>query len=164
MLNERAKEGDSYINWLVFDMHTVDGTTIEENIRSNVAFTINGCAINARDLFTKPGKDALIQVLPTALQDIRDKKLRLNKEGYKYAPSYFYAMLRFMSVGFAAPSQEEVQLLLKELPKLEHARFERNVKKVWDYVGGEVKARELVSSLGITFDVFDEETVKSRIG
>jgi hypothetical protein len=159
-LNEHAQNGDSYVNWLVFDMHTMDGTTIEWNIKNNAAFTINGCAVNVRDLYTKPWQDAVIQVLATAVQDITDKRLVLNRSGYQYMASNFYAMLRFMSVGFSAPTSEEVQLLFKELPNLEHARFERNVKKVWDYVGGEDKARSLVKSLGIDVDVFDEEAVK----
>lgn len=160
-LNEYAKDGDSYVNWLVFDMHTVDGTTIDENIRNNVAFSINGCAVNARDLYVKPWQEALVQILPTAIQDIKEKRLRLNYDGYRHFPSNFYAMLRLISVGFSAPPQQEVGLLLKELPKLEHAKFERNVKKVWDYVGGEGKARALVKSLGIDIDVFDEEIIKS---
>ena len=101
--------------------------------------------------------------MPTSLQDIKDKKLRLNREGYLYAPSNFYAMLRFISVGFTPPADEDIHLLLKELPRLEHARFARNVQKVWDYVGGEAKARELVKSLGIKIDVFDEEAVKSKL-
>jgi hypothetical protein len=159
-LNERASAGDSYVNWLVFDLHTVDGTTIEHNIKTEVCFTVNGCAIRTSDIFTRPWQDAVIQVLPTALQDIKDKRLRLNREGYANWPSNFYAMLRMMSVGFTPPSDEEVQLLLKELPKIEHARFERNIKKVYGYVGGEQKARNLVRSLGIDVDVFDEDTVK----
>lgn len=162
-LNEKAKLGDSYTNWLVFDIHTVDGTTIEDNIKNNVAFTINGLAVNARDLYEKPLRDALIQAIPTTLEDIKHKKLRLNRQGYHNMASGFYSMLRFMSAGFSAPSPEEVQLLLRELPKLEHARFERNVKKVWGYVGGEEKARELVKSLGIDLDVFDEKVVKAGI-
>lgn len=68
-----------------------------------------------------------------------------------------------MSAGFTPPSKEEVDVLLHELPRIEHARFERNVKKVYDYVGGEEKARSLVKSLGINIDVFDEETVKSKL-
>lgn len=72
-------------------------------------------------------------------------------------------MLRFMSVGFSAPSKEEINLLLKQLPNLEHARFERNVKKIWDYVGGEEKARKMVKDLGIDVDVFSEEEVKTRL-
>jgi hypothetical protein len=154
---------ENYHDWLVFDMHTVDGTTIEDNIRDNVCFTINACAINGKDVLTKPWQKAVIEVLPGAIQDIQEKRLKVNRNGYKYMPSSFYAMLRFMSVGFSAPTDEEVQLLLKELPRIEHARFDRNIKKVWDYVGGEAKARELVNSLGIHVDVFNEEVVKSKL-
>lgn len=159
-LNEHAKEGDSYTNWLVFDLHTLDGATIEESIKTNVAFTINGCAVDVRNLYNKRWQDSVIEVLPNAIQDIKDKRLRVNRDGC-YWPSNFFAMLRFMSVGFTPPPQDEVQLLLKELPNVEHARFGRNVTKVWNYVGGEEKARALVKSLGIGIDVFDEDTVKS---
>ena len=152
-----------YDDYIVFDMHTMDGTDIAYNIEKFVAFTINGCAIRAQDVLTKRWEDALIEVSPGAIQDIKDKKLRLNLKGYSEMSSNFYAMLRFMSVGFKPPSTEEIQMLLKTLPNLEHARFERNVKKIWDYVGGEDKAREIVRSLGIDIDVFDEEVVKSKI-
>lgn len=77
--------------------------------------------------------------------------------------SNFYAMLRFMSVGFQPPSAGEVNMLLYEFPKLEHARFARNVQKVYDYVGGKAAAKKLVNSLGITIDVFDEIDVKSKL-
>ncbi|MFA5004464.1 MAG: hypothetical protein WC498_04290 [Candidatus Saccharimonadales bacterium] len=152
-----------YNDYIVFDMHTMDGTDIAYNIEKFVAFTINGCAIKGQDVLTRPWESALIEVLPGAIQDIKDKKLRLNLDGYSEMSSNFYAMLRFISVGFSAPSPEEVQMLLKELPNLEHARFERNVKKIWDYVGGEGRARELVSSLGIDIDVFNEEVVKAKL-
>ena len=152
-----------YHDYIVFDMHTMDGTDIAYNIEQFVAFTINGCAIKAQDVLAKPWKDALIEVMPEAIQDIKDKKLRLNPDGYKEMASNFYAMLRFMSVGFSAPPPEEVQMLLKELPNLEHERFERNVKKVWEYVGGEDKARDLVRQLGVNVDVFNEETVKTKL-
>jgi hypothetical protein len=63
---------------------------------------------------------------------------------------------------FALPPSEEVQMLLRSLRGLEHFQWERNVRKVWDYVGGEARARELVRSLGVEVDVFDEESVKSK--
>jgi hypothetical protein len=163
-LNDEAKNGDSYVNWLVFDIHTMDGTTIEENIKDNVAFTVNGCALSLRDLYTGPWQQRLIQVLPTALQDIKDKKLRLNYDGYKYMATNFYAMLRFMSVGFTPPPEKDIRLLLQELPHVEHARFESNVHKVWKYIGGEDKARALVKDLGVDLDVFDEEAIESALG
>ena len=159
-LSSKAEAGDSYDHWLVLDLHTVDGSTIEENIKYNAGFTINGCAIKASDLFSKPWKEAIVEVLPTAVQDIKEKRLRINPDGYKHMPSNFYAMLRFMSVGFSAPTNNEVRLLLTELSNIEHSRFERNVKKVWDYAGSEAKARQLVRSLGIDIDVFDEKALK----
>lgn len=36
-----------------------------------------------------------------------------------------------------------------------HQKFRRNVDKVFDYVGGEEKARELADQLGVKKDIFD---------
>lgn len=52
---------------------------------------------------------------------------------------------------------------INELPKLEKWRFARNVKKVFRYVGGEEKARQLVKKLGIKVDVFDIEKVRESV-
>ncbi len=160
-LNEHAKEGDSYINWLVFDLHTLEGTSIQENIINNTAFTINGCVINMRKLFNDPLENQVIEILPGAIEDIKNKILRINPQGYKSMPSIFFAMIRFISIGFIPPPKDEIDMLLKELANLEHARFERNVKKVWDYVGGEDNARQIVKDLNIDIDIFNENEVKN---
>jgi hypothetical protein len=154
---------ENYLDWIVFDMHTMDGTDIEHNIKNSVAFTINGCAVKMQDILSQPWKRAIIEGLPGAVQDIKDRRLRLNLDGYKEVASNFYAMLRFISIGFSPPPQDEVQLLLQELPNLEHTRFETEVRKVWDYVGSEPKARDIVTSLGVSIDVFNEDTVKSGV-
>lgn len=161
-LNDEAIKGDSYENWLVFDIHKMDGTTIANNLKDEVGLTVNGFAIKAQDIFAGDWEERLI-VLPGALEDIKKKRLRINPDGYKHQAANFYAVLRFMSAGFSPPSPEEVQLLLKQLPRIESERFDRNVKKVWDYVGGEEVARRLVGELGVTVDVFDEAAVKLKL-
>ena len=80
--------------------------------------------------------------------------------GYKGHPGNLFACLRFMSVGFKPPSKDEVELLLRQLPELEKWRFERNIKKVFGYVGGERKARQLIKSLGIKIDIFNQKKLR----
>ena len=65
-----------------------------------------------------------------------------------------------MSIGFTPPDKEGVALLLKQLPRLEKWRFERNVKKVFGYVGREKKARQLAKRLGVEVDIFNFEKLK----
>ena len=87
--------------------------------------------------------------------------MRVNKTGYQSDPAYFFSVIRFMSAGFAPPPQEELKLLLDELPNLETKRFGKNIVKLYNYVGGEANARQLASMLGVKGDVFDEDAVKS---
>jgi len=161
-LVKNAKE--NYHDWLVFDLHTVDGTTIEDNLQRMAVFSVNGCAVRANEVLVQPWQEAVLEVqaLPTALQDIKDKKLSINKKS-QMEPSSFFSALRLVSAGFAPPSHHDVNTLLDNLAKLEHGRFDRNVKKVWDYVGGEANARSLVEELGITTDVFNEDAVRARL-
>lgn len=151
-------EDDSYIDSLVFDIHTMDGTTIEDNLRFNSGFTINGFALPIRKVFDKNWINHIIQ-LPGAIEDMKSKQLRVNKEGYKEQPANIFACIRFMSRGFLAPSEEDVNLLLKEMKNIDPIRFEKGIKKVWDYVGGEQKARELLKQLNINTDIFDRKEV-----
>lgn len=153
---------DSYVDSLVFDIHTMDNTTIEENLRTSSGFTINGFALSIRKVFDENWFDEIIQ-LPGALDDMKKKQLRVNKEGYKEQPANLFAGIRFMSKGFLPPSKEDVDLLLKEMPNITPERFEKGVKKVWDYVGGEQKAREHVKQLNIGFDIFNREEVLNKL-
>ncbi len=136
-------------------------TAAIENLRNHVGLTVNGFALSFRDITAPNWIDKLI-TLPGALEDLRAKQLRVNREGYKDQAANFFACLRFMSAGFNPPPADEVQLLLNELPRVEHERYENNVQKVYNYVGGEQRARELVRSLDIDIDVFDEDVVKGK--
>jgi hypothetical protein len=153
---------ESYDDYVVFDTHTVDGTTGIDNLRYNVGLTINGFAISLRDILSENWVEHIIE-LPGAIHDIKSKQMHVNALGYKSDPAYLFSVLRFMSIGFMPPPKEEMKLLLNELPNLESGRFTRNITKIYNYVGGEAKARGLATSLDIRGDVFNEEAVKNGL-
>lgn len=158
-LKEDGKEL-SYDDNLVFDMHTVDGTTIGDNLKYSTALSINGFALQLRYIFDEDWEARLIQ-LPGALDSIKNKQINLNQEGYTSESNYFFALLRFMGAGFAAPGQEDVIKLLKVTAELESDRYARNIIKLVNYVGGEGRVKEIVNSLGIDgLDIFDEQSTK----
>lgn len=158
-LKENGKEL-SYDDNLVFDMHTVDGTTIEDNLKYSTALSINGFALPLRHIFDEDWEDKLIQ-LPGALESIKKKQINVNQDGYTSESNYFFALLRFMGAGFAAPRHDDVIKLLKVTADIEPDRYARNVTKLVNYVGGEDRVREIVNSLGIeNLDVFDEQSTK----
>jgi len=149
---------DSYKDYLVFDIHTMDGTTIEENLRLSSGFTINGFALPARKALDKDWMDFIIQ-LPGALEDMKNRQLRVNMDGYKEQPANLFAGIRFISQGFKQPTQNEISILLRELKNTTPERYEKGITKVWNYVGGEARAKEIVKQLGIDFDIFDRNAL-----
>ena len=158
-LKEDGKE-HSYDDNLVFDMHTVDGTTIEDNLKYSTALSINGFALSLRHVFDEGWEDKLIQ-LPGALDSIKNKQINVNQDGYTSETNYFFALLRFMGAGFTAPGRDDVIKLLKVTADLESDRYARNITKLVNYVGGEARVREIVDGLGIEgLDIFDEQSTK----
>lgn len=153
----------SLTDYFFLDIGRSYDTNILNNLKFNSAFTINGFAIPLRKYLFKNSKKFLIS-LPKALDDLRDHRLRLNISGYRKHPGNLFACLRFISIGFTPPNKREVQLLLDELPKLEKRRFARNVRKVFNYVGGETKARRLAKKLGIKIDIFNFNELKKFEG
>ncbi|MGZ6004821.1 MAG: hypothetical protein ACXWLH_01580 [Candidatus Saccharimonadales bacterium] len=153
---------EDHDKWIVFDMHLVDSTKAIDNLKYHVGLTVNAFAISLRDIFSSDWQSKLIS-LPGAVDDIKGKRLRVNMEGYKDQAANFFAVLRFMHAGFLPPPKNELKLLLDELPKIEHNRYQKNVDKVFTYVGGEDAARRLVYKLGIDVDVFNENDVKKHI-
>ena len=141
------------------DIHRSHESNILKNLKLSSAFTINGFAIPLRQYLSKNIKKFLI-ALPGAEKDLKSHRLKLNITGYDKHPGNLYSCLRFMSIGFTPPDKKEIKLLLNQLPKLEDWRFERNVEKVFRYVGGEKKARRLVKRLGIKIDVFSFKKLK----
>ncbi|MEK7132729.1 MAG: hypothetical protein AAB830_01635, partial [Patescibacteria group bacterium] len=149
----------SITDYIVLDIHRSHESSVLKNLKSNSAFTINGFAIPLRNYLSQNIKKFLI-ALPEAVSDLKNHRLRLNISGYKGHPGNLFSCLRFMSIGFTPPDKEGVALLLKQLPRLEKWRFERNVKKVFGYVGREKKARQLAKRLGVEVDIFNFEKLK----
>ncbi|MFA6304614.1 MAG: hypothetical protein WCV73_04300 [Patescibacteria group bacterium] len=146
-------------DYLVLDIHQNTEPSILKNLQDNAAFSINGFAIPLKNYLDKKIKKHLI-ALPRAINDLRNHRLRLNSIKFQKHPGNLFACLRFMSLNFTPPPKKEVALLLEQLPHLEKWRFARNVKKVFNYVGGEKRARQLVKKLGIKIDIFDFNKLK----
>lgn len=153
----------SYVDNLVFDIHMVDGTTVEDNLAHDTGLLINGFAVNMRDIFKNDCLDRVIS-LDGAEQCIQDKQIKINQIGYRAEANHFFACLRFMGAGFKAPPKSEAIQLLLELPRMESERYQRNLQKLKDYVGGEGKAKSLVeAAIGPGIDIFDEQDAKKMI-
>lgn len=149
----------SITGYMVLDIHRSHEKNVLKNLEKNSAFTINGFAIPLQNYFSNNIKKYLVE-LPGAGKDLKNHRLVLNISGYKGHPGNLFACLRFMSIGFTPPNKNSVALLLKQLPNLEKWRFERNVKKVFGYIGGEKRARQLVKRLGVKIDIFNFERLK----
>lgn len=145
-------------DYIILDIHTPKEKNIIKNLKEEANFTVNCFAISLRDITSKNWYKKLIY-LPEAMVDLKAKRLHVNIV-HKH-PANLFACLRFMSKGFEAPSKEEVKTLLWILGGLQKWRYKRNVKKIFDYVGGEKKARQLAKKLGIKADIFDFEIIKN---
>ncbi len=146
-------------DYVYLDIHKSVERNIKKNLQNSAAFTISGFAIPLKNYCSEYRMKHLVS-LPGAVGDLKKKRLRLNGNSYKKHPGNLFACLRFMSLGFTPPGKKEVSLLLEQLKKMEKWRFERNVKKVFSYVGGERKARRLVKRLGIKTDIFDIDRLR----
>lgn len=156
---ENARE-ISYEDNLVFDMHMVDGTTIQDNLRYSTGLSINGFTLSLRDALRDDWESKIIS-LPGALESIKNKQITINESGYTSESNYFFALLRFIGVGFSPPERKDVIKLFKTIADISHERYARNIVKLIKYVGGEERVREIVNSLGINgLDIFDEESTK----
>lgn len=143
-------------DFVVLDIHISEEKDIRENIKKNANFTISCFALPLEAVLRPDWLKHLI-ALPGALEDLMNKRLRVNQFDY---PTTLFACIRFMSQGFKQPSKEEVGKLLDSLTGVEEDRFERSVQKVFNYVGGEENARRLVRKLGIDVDIFDLAAIK----
>lgn len=159
---ENAKE-ISYQDNLVFDIHLVDGTSVEDNLLHSTGLSINGFALNLRDVFADDWEKKLI-CLPGAVESIKQKGILLNDNGYESESNYFFALLRFMGMGFSAPSHEDVIKLLKTTNKLSPERYQRNIAKLTEYLGGADNVVSVVGSLNIDgLDIYNEETTRQLL-
>lgn len=152
------EDPEDFTNNLVFDIHLMDGTNAIDNLKKYVGLTVNGNAISIKDIFSESWQDKLVS-LPGALRAIEKRQLKVNNQGYKYQAANLFSVIRFVYNGYTPPTKDELMQLVKELPRVEDDRYEKNVQKVYKYVGGEDSARRICKQIGIDFDVFDKQVV-----
>ena len=150
------KPKHQFKDYVILDIH-FSKKSILKNLKENSNFTVNGFALSLKHVASKNWHKKLI-TLPNALKDLKNKQLRVNIIAH---PANLFACLRFMSKGFKPPSKKEIKELLKALGKLPKYKYKRNINKVFSYVGGEKKARQLAKKLGIKEDIFDFETIRA---
>jgi hypothetical protein len=148
---------DILTDYVFLDIHISTEKNVIKNLKHESNFTINGFAILLKDADSEEWYEQII-ALPRALQDLKNKKLRVNAIKH---PAGLFACLRFMSIGFKPPSKKEVKDLLLALGKLGKYKYERNIKKTLTYVGGENRAKQLAKKIGINKDIFDFKVIKS---
>ena len=145
-------------DYTVLDISFSSKKDIYTILKDKINFTINGFAINIKDIFNKAWINKMIK-LPHSIADIKSKQLRLNTEKKTFYGTDFYACVRFISQGFKKPSKDEIEILFREMKKLPKYKFEKNKIKVFDYVGGKEKAKKIVNKIGLKEDAFSFNTI-----
>lgn len=153
-------DSDSFTDSVVFDIHKADGDTVLSYLRYNVGINVGGIAVPLRKLFDADWFDNLV-ALPGAIDDIKQKRVSINPHGYLSQPANLYACLRLVSRGYAPPPEQELKKIVDQVITLSPHQIARNIKKLSDYVNGDMAIRSLVRSLGIKGDILDVDEVKS---
>jgi len=143
-------------DYVVLDIHISKEKNIKNSLKEKSNFTFNAFALPLEEAVSKDWYKKMIS-LPNSLKDLKNKQIKINQLNH---PANLFACIRFMSKGFKKPSKKNVKDLLSSLKKIRKDRFKKNVRKVFDYVGGEKKARILAKKLGIKENLFDYETLK----
>ena len=146
-------------DFVVLDINFSEKHDIYEILKNKINFTINGFALNVKHIFNNNWIKKMIR-LPHSMDDIKSRYLRLNTEKTNFFGADFYACIRFISAGFKKPSGDEIEILYRQMKKLPKYKFERNKKKVFDYVGGKEKAEKIVKKMGLNEDVFSFGTIR----
>ena len=152
---KRENPSEDFADWVYLDIVFRKNMTIQESLKQKVNFIINGSAINLRDI-ESPDWFEKIVTLPGTLEDLKLKRLRTNK---RY-PINIYACVRFVSLGFAPPSREDLDNMIEDLRNIDDVKFIRDRDKVIRYVGSADKVREIVKQLGIKVDILDLNSIK----
>ncbi len=155
---EIVKNPKDISDFLVLDISFSAQKDIQDILKNKINFTINGFAINIKDIFSDNWMGKII-ALPHSIANIKAKQLRLNTEKKDFIGTDLYACIRFISQGFEKPSKDEIEILFRAMKKLQKYKFERNKKKVFAYVGGKEKAKKIVKNIGLNEDIFSFKTV-----
>ncbi len=126
-------------DFVVLDIHNTDEKDINKNIRENSNFTINCNILPLKYANSENWRKKIIS-LPGALDDIKNKQIRINKITH---PAQLFACIRLISKGFKSPTPQEINVMLEALKKIEFKKFNTNVKKMISYAGDEDKVKFL---------------------
>lgn len=151
----RENPSEDFADWVYLDIVFRKNMTIQESLKQKVNFTINGSAINLRDI-DRPDWFEKTVTLPGTLEDLKLKRLRTNK---RY-PINIYACVRFVSIGFAPPPKNELAEMVDDLRNIDNIKFVRDTEKVIRYVGSADKVRKIVKTLGVDIDILDFNSAK----
>jgi hypothetical protein len=143
-------------DYLYLEIHSSEEKSVMKNIAEHANFTINGSVLSLRDIFKDNWMEKLIS-LPGALSDLKNKRLKLNASSH---PANLFACFRFMSLGFKKPPQADINTLLRDFSNLQKSKYDKNIQKLYTYVGGEKKAKSLAKKLNIKENIFDFEEIK----
>ncbi|MEK6897783.1 MAG: hypothetical protein AABX28_00310 [Nanoarchaeota archaeon] len=135
---------------VVLDIHWKKSGNILKELKQHSSFTINGFAIEVRDLFLKNWRQKII-AMTGAISDLKSKKLRVNSIDNKHN---LFAAIRFMSLGFKKPSKNDIDWLLREFKNAPKRRTKTNLKKLFDYVVVKEKAKNLAEKLHLKEEIF----------
>lgn len=147
---------NQFKDYVILDIHFSEEKSVRKNLKKVSGFTINAFALPLQAVNSKDWRKKII-CLSESINDLKKKKLRINVISH---PAMLFACIRLMSKGFKKPQKEDVKRLLKALGKLEKWRYKRNIKKVFDYVSGEEKAKKIAKNLGIKENIFDFDIIK----
>lgn len=141
-------------DYVVLDIKNSAEKNMLHSIKKEANFTINGFAIPLNSLNNADWSKKVIK-LPIALKDLKNRRLRVNA---LFSHSYnLFAAIRFISIGFKAPTKKEIKLLIKALIDFDHKknqrRYKRNLEKLYGYVGGKKKAERILRELGLSKEV-----------
>jgi hypothetical protein len=139
-------------DYVVLDINFSKLNNILENIKKKANFTVSSFALNLKYINSINWYREVIKIRG-ALKDLKNKQLKVNAFSH---PTNLFACLRFMSKGFLPPKKNEVKKLLLSLKELysDEDRYNRNIKKLYNYVGGEREARKLLKRLEININIF----------
>lgn len=143
-------------DFVVFDIH-FSGDDIHTNLERKTNFTINGFALPLRAVDSPSWYDEVISVRH-AEEDLKARRLRVHAYDH---PAQLYAGMRFVHKGFKPPTPEETHGMVLLLRRLRRNQFPRNMRKVFDGVGGEENARKIARQMGIQEDVFSFKTIEA---
>ncbi|HRY59991.1 MAG TPA: hypothetical protein P5096_01275 [Patescibacteria group bacterium] len=150
----KIKKPKAIQDYVVLDIHSDGDQDIKKQIKGKANFTIGSFALELKDILSEDWADKVITT-PQAAKDLKNKQIRVNALNKEH-PFQIFSCIRLMSLGFKKPSKKDIDRLLKLLFTTDNKeRFDINIKKVFDYVGGEKKARILLKKLGIKKDIFD---------